>query len=71
MRVYFVSYTLMKQSPISWVQLISRADLTNVVVLLKSRDLHWSLMASRGANTKEIALDGVKAIVVADGANPW
>jgi hypothetical protein len=34
-----------------------------------SRDLHWSLMGSR--DQKDMQLEFVRAIVVADGANPW
>lgn len=40
------------------------------IAICKSRDLHWSLIAA----TEECAkweLNSLRAIVVADGANPW
>lgn len=37
--------------------------------LVKSRDLHWGLLAIR--DHKEINLSSLRSILVADGANPW
>ncbi|VDO21905.1 unnamed protein product [Brugia timori] len=37
--------------------------------LVKSRDLHWGLLATR--DHKEINLSSLRSILVADGANPW
>ncbi|KAI6229075.1 DMAP-interaction domain-containing protein [Aphelenchoides fujianensis] len=69
MRVFFVPYCVMKMDPTSWLTLIStNKTIQSAVVLLKSRDLHWSLMASRNQNLR---LETIHAIVVADGANPW
>lgn len=37
--------------------------------MVKSRDLHWGLLATR--DHKEINLSSLRSILVADGANPW
>ncbi|KAI6179395.1 Dip2a protein [Aphelenchoides besseyi] len=69
MRVFFVPYSVMKIDPTSWLTLIStNKTIQSSVVVLKSRDLHWSLMASRNQNLR---LESIHAIVVSDGSNPW
>lgn len=39
------------------------------VAIVKSRDLHWGLLATR--DHKEISLSSLRMLLVADGANPW
>lgn len=36
--------------------------------LVKSRDMHWSLLAQRGQ--RDVSLSSLRLLVVADGANP-
>lgn len=67
MRVQFVPYSLMKINPTSWLMQITKQRAQNALV--KSRDLHWSLIATRDHN--DLQLSSLKSIVVADGANPW
>lgn len=77
MRVHFVPYSLMKVSPTSW--LVQATKFQATTALVKSRDLHWSLMALTGGGNNAISqvnkdlinLASLRAIVVADGANPW
>lgn len=38
------------------------------VAVVKSRDMHWSLLAQR--DQKDISLSSVRMLIVADGANP-
>lgn len=37
--------------------------------LVKSRDMHWSLLAQRGQ--RDVSLSSLRLLIVADGANPW
>lgn len=67
MKVCFVPYSLMKINPTSW--LIQATKLKAQTALVKSRDLHWSLIATR--DHKELQLSALRSVVVADGANPW
>lgn len=36
--------------------------------LVKSRDMHWSLLAQRGQ--RDVCLSSLRMLIVADGANP-
>ncbi|KAK0426918.1 hypothetical protein QR680_009967 [Steinernema hermaphroditum] len=67
MRVIFVPYSLMKISPTSWMMMVTK--LQAQTALLKSRDLHWSLLASK--EHTNVNLSSLNSIIVADGANPW
>uniref|UniRef100_A0A915E6R1 AMP-dependent synthetase/ligase domain-containing protein n=1 Tax=Ditylenchus dipsaci TaxID=166011 RepID=A0A915E6R1_9BILA len=67
MRVHFVPYSLMKINPTSWLAQVTKHQAS--AALVKSRDLHWSLMATR--DHKELQLQSLRSIVVADGCNPW
>ncbi|CEF68538.1 Disco-interacting protein 2 homolog C [Strongyloides ratti] len=67
MRVAFVPYNLMKSNPSCWMIAATKLNASHVV--LKSRDLHWSLLASK--DQKDINLNNIKSIIIADGANPW
>lgn len=56
----------MKINPSIWLSLITKYKAT--VALVKSRDMHWGLMASRDHN--DINLSSLRMLLVADGANP-
>lgn len=38
------------------------------VAVVKSRDMHWSLLAQR--DQRDISLGSLRMLIVADGANP-
>lgn len=38
------------------------------VAVVKSRDMHWSLLAQR--DQRDISLSSLRMLIVADGANP-
>ncbi|XP_011892957.1 PREDICTED: disco-interacting protein 2 homolog A isoform X8 [Cercocebus atys] len=67
MHVVSIPYALMKANPLSWIQKVcfykARA------ALVKSRDMHWSLLAQRGQ--RDVSLSSLRMLIVADGANPW
>ncbi|KJH53237.1 AMP-binding enzyme [Dictyocaulus viviparus] len=67
MRVVFVPYSLMKINPASWMLMATK--LLASVALVKSRDLHWGLLATR--DHKDVNLSSLRSLIVADGANPW
>uniref|UniRef100_A0A183E0X8 AMP-binding domain-containing protein n=1 Tax=Gongylonema pulchrum TaxID=637853 RepID=A0A183E0X8_9BILA len=58
---------LMKINPASWMLMVTRYQAKTALV--KSRDLHWGLLATR--DHKDINLSTLRSILVADGANPW
>lgn len=62
----YVPYATMKINPSIWLSLITKYKAT--VALVKSRDMHWGLMASRDHN--DINLSSLRMLLVADGANP-
>ncbi|MCI4390702.1 hypothetical protein PGIGA_G00125770 [Pangasianodon gigas] len=62
-----VPYALMKVNPLSWVQKVCQYKAK--VVCVKSRDLHWALIAHR--DQSDINLSSLRMLLVADGANPW
>ncbi|GAB6019998.1 beta transducin [Chamberlinius hualienensis] len=67
MHVIFIPYSLMKINPSSWMQMITKYKAT--VAVVKSRDLHWGLLATK--DHKDINLNSLRMLLVADGANPW
>jgi acyl-CoA synthetase (AMP-forming)/AMP-acid ligase II len=67
MHMIYVPYSIMKINPSIWLSLISKFKAS--VALVKSRDMHWGLMAQR--DQKEINLTSLRMLLVADGANPW
>ncbi|XP_075463497.1 disco-interacting protein 2 homolog A isoform X3 [Ascaphus truei] len=67
MHVVSIPYALMKVNPLSWIQKVSAYKAR--VALVKSRDMHWSLLAHR--DQRDISLSSLRMLVVADGANPW
>lgn len=62
----YVPYSVMKVNPSIWLGLIGKFKAS--VALVKSRDMHWGLMASR--DHKDINLSSLRMLLVADGANP-
>ncbi|XP_037380727.1 disco-interacting protein 2 homolog A isoform X3 [Talpa occidentalis] len=67
MHVISIPYALMKVNPLSWIQKVSSHKAQ--VALVKSRDMHWSLLAQRGQ--RDVSLSSLRLLIVADGANPW
>ncbi|XP_060054816.1 disco-interacting protein 2 homolog A isoform X3 [Erinaceus europaeus] len=67
MRVLSIPYALMKVNPLSWVQKV--CSYKAQAALVKSRDMHWSLLAQRGQ--RDLSLSSLRMLMVADGANPW
>ncbi|CAM1294712.1 DIP2 (predicted) [Pycnogonum litorale] len=65
--VIFIPYSLMKVNPASWMQIITKYK--SSVAIVKSRDLHWGLLATK--DHKDINLNSLRMLLVADGANPW
>ncbi len=39
------------------------------IAIVKSRDLHWGLLATR--DHRDISLASLRLLLVSDGANPW
>ncbi|XP_078214799.1 disco-interacting protein 2 homolog A isoform X13 [Callithrix jacchus] len=67
MHVVSVPYALMKANPLSWIQKVCYYKAR--AALVKSRDMHWSLLAQRGQ--RDVSLSSLRMLIVADGANPW
>ncbi|KAM9304856.1 disco-interacting protein 2 homolog A isoform 4-T4 [Gastrophryne carolinensis] len=67
MHVVSIPYALMKVNPLSWIQKVNAYKAR--VALVKSRDMHWSLLAQR--DQREVNLGSLRMLIVADGANPW
>ena len=66
MHMIYVPYSIMKINPAIWLTTITKYKAS--VALVKSRDMHWGLMAQR--DHKEINLSSLRILLVADGANP-
>nr|XP_058921550.1 disco-interacting protein 2 homolog A isoform X2 [Kogia breviceps] len=67
MHVVSIPYALMKANPLSWIQKVCAYKAR--AALVKSRDMHWSLLAQRGQG--DVSLSSLRLLIVADGANPW
>ncbi|XP_057361619.1 disco-interacting protein 2 homolog A isoform X3 [Manis pentadactyla] len=67
MHVISIPYALMKVNPLSWIQKVCLYKAQ--AALVKSRDMHWSLLAQRGQ--RDVSLSSLRMLIVADGANPW
>ncbi|KAG7218975.1 hypothetical protein INR49_005553 [Caranx melampygus] len=67
MHVISIPYALMKVNPLSWIQKVCQYKAK--VVCVKSRDMHWALVAHR--DQRDVNLSSLRMLVVADGSNPW
>ena len=75
--VIHVELSQLKRDPQLWLRIASKFRPT--VVVSRSRDLHWTVLAHRTDKTSKsgtsksakIDLSSVKQLVVADGANSW
>uniref|UniRef100_A0A669B3B3 Disco interacting A n=1 Tax=Oreochromis niloticus TaxID=8128 RepID=A0A669B3B3_ORENI len=67
MHVISIPYSLMKVNPLSWIMKVHTYKAR--VAVVKSRDMHWSLLAQR--DQRDISLSSLRMLIVADGANPW
>ncbi len=66
MHMLYVPYSVMKVNPAIWLTTITKYKAS--VALVKSRDMHWGMMAQR--DHKDINLSSLRMLLVADGANP-
>uniref|UniRef100_A0A667XZC1 Disco interacting A n=1 Tax=Myripristis murdjan TaxID=586833 RepID=A0A667XZC1_9TELE len=64
MHVISIPYSLMKVNPLSWIQKVHTYKAR--VAVVKSRDMHWSLLAQR--DQRDISLSSLRMLIVADGA---
>ncbi|XP_056594719.1 disco-interacting protein 2 homolog C isoform X8 [Triplophysa dalaica] len=67
MHVISIPYSLMKVNPLSWIQKVCQYKAK--VACVKSRDMHWALVAHR--DQRDINLGSLRMLVIADGSNPW
>uniref|UniRef100_A0A674A3W2 Disco interacting A n=1 Tax=Salmo trutta TaxID=8032 RepID=A0A674A3W2_SALTR len=67
MHVISIPYSLMKVNPLSWIQKVHTYKAR--VAVVKSRDMHWSLLAQR--DQRDVSLSSLRMLIVTDGANPW
>ncbi|XP_072300330.1 disco-interacting protein 2 homolog A isoform X1 [Eucyclogobius newberryi] len=67
LHVVSIPYSLMKVNPLSWIQKVHAFKAC--VAVVKSRDMHWSLLAQR--EQRDLSLSCLRMLIVADGANPW
>ncbi|EZA60306.1 Disco-interacting protein [Ooceraea biroi] len=59
--------TITRAAMMAWMQMITKHRAS--VAVVKSRDLHWGLLATK--DHKDISLASLRLLLVADGANPW
>ena len=67
MHMIYVPYSIMKINPAIWLTTVTKYKAS--IALVKSRDMHWGLMAQR--DNKDVNLSSLRLLLVADGANPW
>lgn len=67
MHMIYVPYSIMKINPAIWLSTITKYKAS--IALVKSRDMHWGLMAQR--DHKDVNLSSLRMLLVADGSNPW
>ncbi len=67
MHMIYVPYSIMKVNPAIWMNTVTKFKAS--IALVKSRDMHWGLMAQK--DHKDINLASLRMLLVADGANPW
>ncbi|XP_016150634.1 disco-interacting protein 2 homolog C-like [Sinocyclocheilus grahami] len=67
LHVVSVPYALMKVNPLSWIQKVCQYKAK--VVCVKSRDLHWALMAYK--EQSDTNMSSLRMVLIADGSNPW
>lgn len=67
LHVVFVPYAVLKVDPAVWLKQITRHKAAGAVV--KSRDMHWALLAEKEHSS--INLSCLRVLLVSDGSNPW
>jgi len=65
--VIFVPPSVIQQSPAMWMIMASKYKA--IACLVTSKELHWSLHATR--DHKEVNFAGLRMLLLADRANPW
>ncbi|VDD74047.1 unnamed protein product [Mesocestoides corti] len=66
MHVVFVPFNVLQLDPGSWIRLVTKYRAS--VAIVKSRDLHWALLAERENPFSN--LSSLRALLVTDGHNP-
>ncbi|VUZ51860.1 unnamed protein product [Hymenolepis diminuta] len=67
MHVVFVPFNVLQMDPGSWIRMVTKYRAS--VAIVKSRDLHWALLAER--DHPYVNLSSLRALLVTDGHNPW
>ncbi|CAL8070422.1 unnamed protein product [Calicophoron daubneyi] len=67
LHVIFVPYSVMQVDPGSWLRMVTKYRAS--VAVVKSRDMHWALLAER--DHPNVNLSSLRMLLVADGSNPW
>ncbi|TGZ62805.1 hypothetical protein CRM22_007221 [Opisthorchis felineus] len=67
LHVIFVPYSVMQVDPGSWLRMVTKYRAS--VAIVKSRDMHWALLAER--DHPNVNLSSLRMLLVADGSNPW
>lgn len=67
MHMIYVPYSIMKINPSIWLTSISKYKAS--IALVKSRDMHWGLMAAK--DHKDVNLTSLRMLLIADSSNPW
>ncbi|KAH9283284.1 Disco-interacting protein 2 -like protein C [Echinococcus granulosus] len=67
MHVVFVPFNVLQMDPGSWIRMATKYRAS--VAIVKSRDLHWALLAER--EHPYCNLSSLRALLVTDGHNPW
>nr|CDS27664.2 disco interacting protein 2 [Hymenolepis microstoma] len=67
MHIVFVPFNVLQMDPGSWIRMVTKYRAS--VAIVKSRDLHWALLAER--DHPYVNLSSLRALLVTDGHNPW
>ena len=71
MQVVFIPTSILKSQPSSWLISITKYHITTAIV--RSRDMHWAVLAMREASnlSSTINLSSLRLLLISDGSNPW
>ncbi|CAF4933395.1 unnamed protein product, partial [Rotaria socialis] len=71
MQVVFIPTSILKSQPSSWLLSVTKYHITAAIV--RSRDMHWAVLALRDMNqiSSTINLSSLRVLIISDGSNPW
>ncbi len=71
MQIIFIPTSILKSQPSSWLLSITKYHITTAIV--RSRDMHWAVLAIREMNNVSTAinLSSLRLLLISDGSNPW